>query len=274
MMYCYLLKKLEETTGKKISEIFDLVAGTSIGSIVAALLVSDKTAQECIQFFIDDAPVIFKKKWYKFGLFSPLYSADIIENILKEKLENKTLKNCKTKLLVPAFNLTTEDPFFFKSYEGKDYPLWAVCRASASAPVYFSAFKYEKNIFWDGGLFANSAEIPALADAIKLKWNIKTVKILSLGCGDYPIKGNPDKFINCGILRNLIRIFPVLFTSGSEDENYISKQIMGDNFLVINPEVKEVLKLGNASPKIMQKREELGEQWVKDHFWEIKEFLT
>ena len=275
MIYCFLLAELEKVSGRKCCEIFSLITGTSIGSIVGALLSIGVPAKDCVQFFMDNGPIIFEKKWYKLGLFSPKYPAGAIEGVLKGKFGFKTLKDCKTKLLVPAFNLTTEDPEFFKSYgDNTDMPLWAVCRASSSAQVYFRAFEYKDNIYWDGGNFSNSPEADALADAIKLGNKIKDIKILSLGCGDYPTTDDPNKYKNCGAIRNLIKTFAVLFSTGSEDCDYKCKTILGDNFLVISPKEKQRVGLDTASPADLQKRHEMGTQWVKDHFWQIEEFLN
>jgi len=274
MMYCYLLAELERITDKKCNEIFDFITGTSIGGIIAALLSVGKSAQECIQFFMDDAPIIFQKRWYHKGVFSSKYKAGIIEGILKGKFGNKTSKDCKTKLLIPAFNLTTEDPFFFKSYEGKDFPLWAACRATSSAQIYFPAFEYDGEIYWDGGNEMNSPEAAAMADAIKLGIKRENIKILSIGCGDYSTNDNPRKYKNCGIIRNLIKTFEVLFSSGSECSDYLCKQILSNgNYLVISPKEKVKLSLDASKHSDFQKRHEIGIKWVKENFHEIEEFI-
>jgi len=270
----HLIKEIERVSGKKCCDIFSMISGTSIGAIVGGLLSIGIPSQDCLQFFSDNAPVIFHREWYDFGLFSPKYKAGIIEGILKGKFGNKTLKDCKTKLLIPTFDLVSEDPFFFKSFDGKDYPLWVATRASSSAPLYFPAFKHDGHVFFDGGLFANNPEVCALAEAVKLGWDLKDIKILSLGCGDVPAKDNPEQYINCGALKNLIKVFSILFTGGTEDSDYQCKQILGDNYLSINPKVKNPLGLDDTSPKALQQRDELGREWVKNHFWQIEEFLN
>jgi hypothetical protein len=275
-MYCCLLAKLEKKTGKKCHEIFDLIGGTSIGAIVAALLASDKTAQECMNFFIEDAPIIFKRKWYNqkwwnpFGFFYPMYSDKVIEKLLKEKFDNKTLKDCKTEILIPAFNLTTDEPFFFKSYEGDNTLLWKAVRASSSAQFYFPAFRDGNNVFWDGGdTNSNNPGMCTYADAIKLKYKVKNMRILTLHCGQYPQRWNPLRFIHCGALMNIIRTVSVMFESGSQETDYQLKQIFGKNYLSINPTVKENFSLAKFSDKQIK----VGEEWVKNYYSDMEKFV-
>ena len=53
------LETVEEATGKRVAEHFDLIAGTSTGGIIALGLGLGMSAREIVQFYVDEGPGIF-----------------------------------------------------------------------------------------------------------------------------------------------------------------------------------------------------------------------
>jgi patatin-like phospholipase/acyl hydrolase len=88
-----VLAELEERSGRRLSECFDMFAGTSIGGIVALGLAAGRSATDIRDAFIEHGPRIFpnrppKSKTAWIGrvvqdLPSPLYRPDA----LKETIE-------------------------------------------------------------------------------------------------------------------------------------------------------------------------------------------
>ncbi|NEQ70489.1 MAG: hypothetical protein F6K21_34365 [Symploca sp. SIO2D2] len=63
-----ILKEIEDKIKpKKLHEYFDLVAGTSTGSIIAAGIVIEKSADEILKIYRDDGEKIFPshKRWLR-----------------------------------------------------------------------------------------------------------------------------------------------------------------------------------------------------------------
>ena len=96
------LAKLEEMTGKKAYEIFDLYAGTSTGSLIAAGLAVELDAQELIKIYKNKLPDVFDE-----SVQPPFPTGEVIDigawimgvvSTISSK-ELKMLKNT-TKLLV------------------------------------------------------------------------------------------------------------------------------------------------------------------------------
>ena len=50
------LETIEESTGKRIAEHFDLIAGTSTGGIIALGLGLGMSAREITQFYVNEGP--------------------------------------------------------------------------------------------------------------------------------------------------------------------------------------------------------------------------
>ena len=56
------LQTIEEATGKRIADHFDLIAGTSTGGIIALGLGLGMSTKEITQFYLNDGPRIFDQK--------------------------------------------------------------------------------------------------------------------------------------------------------------------------------------------------------------------
>lgn len=57
------LKKMEDHTGKRINELFDMIVGTSTGGIIAVGLASGMTAQQLVTLYEKNGDHIFQKQW-------------------------------------------------------------------------------------------------------------------------------------------------------------------------------------------------------------------
>ena len=58
------LANIEERTGKKIIDYFDLIVGTSTGGIIALGLGLGFSAREILSLYIDNGEKIFKKQFF------------------------------------------------------------------------------------------------------------------------------------------------------------------------------------------------------------------
>lgn len=109
------LVEIERRTGKPCWQLFDAIAGTSVGSILAALLSIGVPASEAIKFFSEDGPAIFTKQFSLGGLLRPKYPDAVLEARLQQRFGPATLAHCKTRLLIPAFDWANEEPFFSRA---------------------------------------------------------------------------------------------------------------------------------------------------------------
>jgi patatin-like phospholipase/acyl hydrolase len=202
-----LLKKIEEVAGIPCYELFDMVAGTSTGGIIAGLIVKGKTAFEIDELYETLIKEVFDPR--KLGdrfLNPPKYRKNKYREKLKEIIGDKvTLQDaCESTdvdLLLTARDISeTEEVFFtcFKqkkdgSFYGtyKDVLLRAVMEATMSAPTYF----YPLERFVDGGVTThNNPSLSAFIEAISYstkyadlkeygEYNAKKITLYSLGTG-------------------------------------------------------------------------------------------
>ena len=186
------LKKLEDILKAKflnkpdfrLCDYFDLIGGTSTGSIIAASLAIGKTVDEITKLYMELGGKIFgeKRNWWNpmetMKWLKANYSYQAMEDGLKFAYGDLTLgsEELRTGLCIVAKRADTNSIWplinhpngkFFNSEFGKNknIPLWQAVRASSAAPTYFApqmiaVMENEEAAFIDGGL--SMANNPAL----------------------------------------------------------------------------------------------------------------
>lgn len=177
-----LVAALEEHTGRPVAESFDLIAGTSIGGIIALGLAARRPAAEIRDAFLEHGPKIFSAK-------RPPPSAVEVAQLLARPTTPKfgqaelrgtieeivgadlTMGDLFHRVMVPAVNLTKGKPQVFKTAHHptfvRDWRLKVVdvALATSAAPTYFPIHRIGGEMFADGGLYANSPDQLALHEA-------------------------------------------------------------------------------------------------------------
>lgn len=194
-----ILARLEERARRPLHECFDLIAGTSIGGIIAIGLAMGKSAADIRASFIEHGEAIFppppkgglaKAKAAYRGLRNPRYCAQSLRKVVEEVVGDQSrIADCKTRLIVPAVNVTTGRIRVFKTPHHhtltEDGKLLAVdvAMATSAAPLFFPMAKVEDSYYVDGGLVANSPDACAVHEAIHFaaQADMKQIRVLSVG---------------------------------------------------------------------------------------------
>lgn len=204
------LETIEEATGKRIPDHFDLIAGTSTGGIIALGLGLGMSAREIAQFYLNDGPRIFDQpnplehqgfisrltSWARGRindgkqLAAPKYHSSELRSALERAFHAKRLGDSKTRLLIPAYNADKEDVHVFKTRHHPRFQVdWKesavnVALATAAAPTYFAAHPMPSGApLIDGGVWANNPVGLAAVEARSvLDWKNDELFIVRLGC--------------------------------------------------------------------------------------------
>ena len=195
-----MLKNIKEKCGVDFYNDFDLIVGTSTGSILAGAIVQNISFDKVISLYENEGKNIFKKRWFcRFGLFKSKYSPELLKEQLKSIFGNVTFKDIEKPLLINATDIGNSSQFVFKTtfnnqndangnkknlIRDPDIALYDAILASSSAPIFFPPHKVGNFLLVDGGLWANSPVLVALAEAKKIfKYEPKDVVIVSIGTG-------------------------------------------------------------------------------------------
>lgn len=252
-----VLAEIERRTHKRISELFDLVAGTSTGGIIALGLAcpgSDGapryTANDVADLYRKHGRDIFPHEFLGRlrQLFAPKYAARGIERILRDHFEPARLSDALVEVFVPAYEIETRDPFFFRSARarsdpGHDYPMWQVARATSAAPTYFPPFRATSlaGSSWalvDGGLFANNPGIWAAIDLLARGRDLDDLFVVSLGtAGDSSKRTIPlDEARGWGLINWVRPIIDIALSAGSDATEFGLTQLLGSRSYRFTPD--------------------------------------
>lgn len=191
-----VLSELEKALDKKIHENFDLIFGTSTGAIITAML--------GLGYPITDIKVKYQELVPKIMSASGQKNKSKKLNILgKQIFGDQKFGSFKTGIGIVAMNFDTQQPLVFKntvdrahgvksSFEpGFGVSILDAVEASCAACPIFCKKKLKtinKGIITaiDGGFIANNPTLFALIDATRgLKYDVKDIRILSIGVGSY-----------------------------------------------------------------------------------------
>lgn len=199
----HILKRIEDEFDVDWRKDFDLIAGTSTGSIIAASLALGISASEVVEIYKNHGTDIFKKPLLpRKGLIRSRYENSGLRDVLGLLFKGAKLGDIEVPLILPATDIGNGCVHVFKStyhnefFRDKDVLVADAVLASCSAPTYFPPIITKGNdpyLLADGGLWANSPSLVAAIDAKKrLGANLEDLRVLSIGTGKsnqfYPIK--------------------------------------------------------------------------------------
>lgn len=200
-----IIKKYSGADTVYLVDYFDLIAGTSTGSILAALLLCPNdynrpkyTASDALNLYLTKGKSMFQT--------NPLHKIRTLGGLIGPKYKNKALSaelnayfgNVKTAdllkpCLLTSYNMTSRDSLFFNSLsslksEDRNYKLADAVLASTAAPTFFppsstKSYSSYEDCLVDGGVFANNPALCALIESLKLERtkDIADTMVLSVG---------------------------------------------------------------------------------------------
>lgn len=181
-----ILASFEAKTGKRITDYFDMICGTSTGGLIAIGLANGMSAQSMVDLYVTKGSIIFPTsnntlirslqnsyKTIKQVLFSNKHSVTPLKGILEELFEEKTMKDANNLLCIPSFNLTNGQPKVFKKsgnqtehFVDDGIKLVDIALATSAAPSYFPIHEQNGFLYTDGGVWANNPALCGLLEAI------------------------------------------------------------------------------------------------------------
>ncbi|MBV9059462.1 MAG: patatin-like phospholipase family protein [Pseudonocardiales bacterium] len=246
-----VLAEIEKSTQKPIVELFDIVAGTSTGGILACGLCVPGaegkpkfTASTLVDLYLHEGRRIFPYHLFEriTEHFEAKYPSGGIEQVLHDYLGESRLSEVLTELFVTAYDIERRKPRFFRSRDArqdpaKDHLLWMIARATSAAPTYFEPFKlpgvnpedYEALI--DGGVFANNPAMCAYVDGSTGPGQVRPegVLVISLGTGSQNRPLMYDRVKDWGQFQWTKPILDVTFQGISATTHYQLEQILGED---------------------------------------------
>uniref|UniRef100_A0A0E0QK98 Patatin n=1 Tax=Oryza rufipogon TaxID=4529 RepID=A0A0E0QK98_ORYRU len=217
-----LEEKLQKLDGAdaRIADYFDVIAGTSTGGLVTAMLTAPNdqgrplfAAKDINDFYLKHCPKIFPPRSIPIvGLFQsmagPKYDGKYLHSVVQSLLGDKRVNETITNVVIPTFDIKLLQPITFSRFDAqidvsKNALLSDVCISTSAAPTYLPGHRFqtkdkdgkprEFNLV-DGGVAANNPILLGKQDDF---FPIKPADygkfmILSLGTGTAKIEEKYD----------------------------------------------------------------------------------
>jgi uncharacterized protein len=201
-----VLSEIEKRANTCTAELFDLIAGTSTGGILALGFTRpsangrpEYSASDLARLYEKEGKRIFARSlWHRTialdNLLDEKYPAGGLESVLKEYFGEVRLRDAVTEVLVPSYELETREPWFFARHKARedaanDFPMRFVARATSAAPTYFEPEELTSGALHgglvDGGVYANNPALCGYVEAKKLHPEADDYLVVSLGTGQH-----------------------------------------------------------------------------------------
>lgn len=284
-----ILQAIEEEFQTSIGELFDVIAGTSTGAIIAASAAMNMKMENLMDSYQQYGEKIFIRK-AKVGLFKSVYSDQDLRILLKKAFGSAILADIRKPLLIPAVDLTHGVPYVHRSNFGfsekkeLSIELWDAVLSSCSAPIYFPPNNVRNRyLSIDGGLWANNPSLVCVTEALHhLKISLKDIQILSIGTGRQKIDFSMEKDKYWGIRQWLPFQFPTMKVTpklldlamdlSSESVTYHCSLLLGPHYFRLNKELSEEIPFDETSCMDMLK--EMGKEAYQENREQIRAFLA
>ncbi|OWM70905.1 patatin-like protein 2 [Punica granatum] len=196
----FLESELQKLDGEEVrlADYFDVIAGTSTGGLVTAMLTCPDensrplfAAKDIKEFYLSHGPKIFPQE-SRYPLLAPVtksictvmgpkYDGEYLHELVQEILGSKKLHQTLTNVVIPSFDIKQLQPTIFSSYDVKRKPdidamLSDICISTSAAPTYLPAHYFETkdkdgNVrefnMIDGGVAANNPTLVAMGEVTK-----------------------------------------------------------------------------------------------------------
>lgn len=237
-----VLAELERLAGKPLNKVFDLMSGTSTGSIICGMLAAGVPAKVIRDLYVNNGAALFTKiPWWKrfWGLTAPKYDRSAIQKILKGNIakyaSGDKMSDVKTDFVSATFNATSGRTHFQSSWwtRHEDLKLIDVISWSAlsavhyfgpiAVPNYIWKQEYQRDVpvnrkgavFYDGGQGRNNCSLAECINTCIIRGWLpdSNVHILSIGTGATKLR---TKYIDAADANKFSRVKSYL--SQSDDE--------------------------------------------------------
>ena len=185
----YVLNVIEQKycipKNKVLSNYFDMICGTSSGSIIALCIANRMPINEIINEYKTNATKLFPSYKFPFSMMHNLkflmgckYSQMPMYEIGHKIFNTKTLNELNNLVCIPSFSINTyqNTVFKFPHKEGQIFiesniKIVDALMASSSTPLYFPChhidYSHRKGFYIDSGIWANNPSMVGILEALR-----------------------------------------------------------------------------------------------------------
>ncbi|MGI8623729.1 MAG: patatin-like phospholipase family protein [Solirubrobacteraceae bacterium] len=284
-----VLAEIERRTERRIADLFDLIAGTSTGGILACSLARPGddgrprySAEELAQLYEREGPKIFHRSLLKTltsvdGVLDERYASGGLVAALREFLGDARLSDALVPVLVPAYDIEGRFAFFFRSERAKadptyDFTLADVAHATSAAPTYFEPARVtdvagkRRYPLVDGGVFAANPSMCAYTELAQDGREPDVDVLASLGTGTAIRPVRYDDARGWGQLGWARPVIDILLSGAAETVDFQLAHLLGDRYVRLQERLENASDdLDDASSENLRALRAEGQRLVGDN---------
>ena len=268
-----VLAAIEDRVKAPLATRFDLIAGASVGGIIALGIANEVPAADIKKAFEDDGTKIFSARrapQTSAGkifdvlrcVFKPKYNSIALRKTITDIIgAETTIGDIKHPCIIPTVCLTKGGPQIFKTDHhadfGSDHRVKAVdvALATSAAPTYFPIAEIGDGLYADGGLFANSPDLIAIHEAEHFFGaNVADIRVLSIGTTTSRFSFAHDSGTQFGLLKWSMgqRLVQAGLSSQQQVVDHVTRHRLGSRYVRLDAEQSReqqgTLSLDTAHP--------------------------
>jgi patatin-like phospholipase/acyl hydrolase len=208
-----VLAAIEAAGPGLLRDRFDLIAGTSIGGIIALALAAGVPASRIVDTFLETGPTVFPNGPVRGGRLSA--ARDALHFLNRPKYDPAPLRDLMCALprpdlrladlpvdvLIPATRVRDGEPVLFTRVSHPDLPLVEVALATSAAPMMFPTHRIGGDAYADGAIFATAPDLLAIRAAQRAHGaHLDQIHLLSVGTLNARFRLPPPGTTRLGIL--------------------------------------------------------------------------
>lgn len=241
-----VLAEIERQTGKPISRLFDLIAGTSSGGLTGLALTVPghdgspiHAAERVVGLFRERGKEIFRRSLWKgvasvAGLADERYSHAPLEATMAEFLGDANMGSALCRVMVTSYDIERREPFVIKSWKPQHAGLAMrhAARATSAAPTFFEPALLhvggQRRALIDGGMCIPNPAVAAYAEAKRLFGSETSLLVVSIGVGASTRPIPYDEAKSWGLLQWALPVIGLVYDGMAAAADYEMKQLLGN----------------------------------------------
>src|SRR3954471_11121417 len=269
--------------------MFDLIAGTSTGGILACGLTRPDdngaptfTAADLIGLYESEGPEIFHRSLVKQiesvgGFIDERYDDRGLNAALRRYLDGTRLSQAVTDLFITAYDVERRLALFFRSSRARidptyDFTFVDAARATSAAPTYFEPVRVSdvagasSYALIDGGLFALNPAMCAYAELAATGRRDEIGLVVSLGTGSHTRRLPFEDVRGWGRIDWPRPLVDVVFDGQAETADFELGQVLGpDRYVRLQAQLTEASDdLDDAGDRNLEALRREGNRLVED----------
>ena len=280
-----VLEGLEARAAEPLARRFDLIAGTSIGAVLALALAFEVPMSRLVRLFVEQGPAVFSGRALPGGAISrlfdlsrsvlgPKYSGAALRKALQADFDGRRLSDALHRVVIPAVDVGECRTKVFKTPHAQgslgDGALRVVdvAMAACAAPAYFPSVRIGRKLYADGGLFAVAPDQVALHELEHfIGADLARVHMLSIGTATAryrPVEGVKDDAGAVGLMAEG-RLIMTLLAVQQQHVQAMLEDRLGERYVRLDAEwpVQGGLGIDVATPQAARRLVALAQDTLR-----------